>query len=107
MVTAFEVSPAINGGDGNVYASFPDCVKDDTCYFQKDSVMLIENGAKKCENKDPRQKRYKWFMKGDSITINGTKQLILSLTDKELQVTYSQLLKKVNYQYTMTYTNLR
>jgi hypothetical protein len=105
--TAATIDPPLQG-IVDIFASFADCAKDDTMYFKKDSIFIVNNGAKKCFASDSQNVEYKWFLiKETDISINNDIQRIKEFTDKKLITEAFQKIGNTNHKHTTTYTNVR
>lgn len=107
FLASVKVSPALNG-DTDLYASYPNCVKDDTIYYKKDSVFTLNSGTLKCQTSEPQESNYMWYIQGDStIYLNGGTSLITKLDDKVLETRTYQVMGNVKYTYKHSYLNVK
>ena len=101
------INPPINGGDTDFYAMYPDCVRDDTLFFNKDGVSTLDKGVLKCTSADSQQAFFKWKLKGDNLIMDGKSAKIKNLDDHHLYIIYSQDLNSITHNLSATYKNSR
>ncbi|MCO6495135.1 MAG: hypothetical protein J5I91_05580 [Bacteroidetes bacterium] len=92
-ITKF-MSQGIDVWNNNVFPIFESCQKDNTYQFQKDNLLLIDEGETKCDSADAQTMEGAWYMVGkDKMFIDV---VFLSDTADIISVSKSQLVLKAN-----------
>jgi hypothetical protein len=87
QITALEVTLPIIGSQ-DLYAGFEECEKDTYVEFKANGVLVVDEGATKCDTSDPQQYPGTWTLEGDVLTIMGAGASFgLPVNDLELTIT--------------------
>ena len=76
-------------GSTDVYASYPDCEKDNVYHFNKNGTLDIDEGAAICSVYDPPSYSVRWGFSNaqqTEIKIDGTDFILTSISDNEFEL---------------------
>ncbi|WP_210489695.1 lipocalin family protein [Rufibacter aurantiacus] len=86
QITALEASTLF--GDIDFYADLEDCQKDNYVEFRDNGVLVVNEGATKCDDSDPQEAQGTWSLNGDVLQISGIGASFgLPVNDLELTIT--------------------
>lgn len=73
-LTAQTINPGMDDGEGHIvtdiYATFPDCMKDDFIEYFADGTGVQDEGVTKCSAESQQRQPFRWNLKDDG-TIEG------------------------------------
>ncbi|WP_181307249.1 hypothetical protein [Rufibacter sp. XAAS-G3-1] len=89
QITALDVTlPFV--GPQDLYAGFENCEKDSFVEFRGNGVLVVDEGAIKCNSSGPQQVTGSWKLEGDVLTIMGA-GASFGLPVNDLEVTITDL----------------
>ncbi len=68
-VTAITIDPALNGVT-DIYAATPACENDDLLEFRVGGVLVVDEGATKCDPAEPQTSEGTWSLSEDKTQLN-------------------------------------
>lgn len=91
IMTSLTVDPAVDLGNGIVITDYftqvPACVKDNLNKYNSDGKGIYDEGASKCDPKDPQTTGFTWLFSADETKLieNETEEYsVVSLNETEL-----------------------
>ncbi|RNI23637.1 lipocalin-like domain-containing protein [Rufibacter latericius] len=88
QITALDASTPI--GNLDLYEDFEDCQKDNFVEFKANGVLVVDEGATKCDSSNPQQTPGTWSLNGNVLTISGIGDAF-GLPDDDLEITVTSL----------------
>lgn len=76
-------------GTSDVYATYPDCRKDDYRHFNNDGTAELNEGPSKCNGTDPQSRLIQWkFLNnyGGRIELNGSEYIVDRLENNTFKI---------------------
>ncbi|MFT3946026.1 MAG: hypothetical protein QM763_03550 [Agriterribacter sp.] len=97
---------AVSGSTSiDLFSTQDECYKDNLYSFKTDNTIVIDEGAKKCDEEDDQSYSADWsFAENETKLIIDEQNLTLeSLTASELKLSYTSTENDITYTYTITF----